>query len=522
MEAPSGADQCTESTAHTLHVDSIRSWERVESLVANKIPETSALDYKEKLTLGTRSERVEMLKDLSGMGNGGGGTVVFGIEEREDGIAAAIRPLTDRATVGRLEDVVRDAVRPPLLVDLRVLEGSGGFVLVAEILRSPLGPYMVEAYDQRRYFVRIGRSTAPMTEQQVRDAYLLAARAREGRPETWEKHHLPMRGETADPWLVTSALPEEPLIDLFDPAKLHPDELKPPAELEMHAQLAKLDSPLARPRIWAEGVYGEDGYEPTRAVVRLHRDGGAGLGVALRSPLPLTGILRALHGQLLYLAWFWRKVGLRMPAELDVRVRNLEGATIQVGDFSEERTVSLPPGLPAADVALVREVLLAQLVRASSRHGLVGEFADRLHQAFGLERAEIGITTGWLYGREGRPLEVSYHGRCLWDREGRVVGYVYENGLVESARDNRVLVGFLRDGALLDPDGRTMAVLEFATGHGVPDEFVHREMYPDPRARVRGDSGQPNPTNRPDPVPDPLGEWSDVDLWARLRAEAAT
>lgn len=191
----------------------LETWAQVEGLVENRIPEGPSVEYKLVLSLGPPAERAEVMKDLSGLGNGGGGILVYGIEEDpdEEGIPIALRPLQDRGLLGVLEDVVRSSIRPPLLMDTRVLEGPGGFLLLVEVLRSPLGPYMVEAYGDRRYAIRVGSRTVPMTEQQVRDAYVLASRARERREEAWERHALPMKAATSEAWLTVSGLPEEPL-----------------------------------------------------------------------------------------------------------------------------------------------------------------------------------------------------------------------------------------------------------------------------------------------------------------------
>jgi hypothetical protein len=59
----------------------VTSLAEVEALVADRIPEGPSLEYKEALSLGTRRDRIEMLKDLTGMGNGGGGAVIFGVAE---------------------------------------------------------------------------------------------------------------------------------------------------------------------------------------------------------------------------------------------------------------------------------------------------------------------------------------------------------------------------------------------------------------------------------------------------------
>lgn len=158
-----------------------------------RLRESDSLEYKEAIPLGTPTERRELLKDLSGMANGGAGTIVIGVSKDSDNpeLPSQVVPLVDRGIVGRLEDVARDGIRPPLLINLRTIDYSPGFVLVAEVTRSPLGPYMVEAGRDRRYYIRQNSRTAPMGEQQVRDLYMLAARARQNRPELWSSHHLP-------------------------------------------------------------------------------------------------------------------------------------------------------------------------------------------------------------------------------------------------------------------------------------------------------------------------------------------
>jgi predicted HTH transcriptional regulator len=185
------------------------SWGEVERLVRNHVPEGPSLEYKRELSLNSKGEKEEVIKDLTAMGNGGGGALVYGIAEdpKHDGVPEVISPLTDRGLIGVLEDIARSAVRPPLLMNLATYDGAGGFVLAVEVLRSPLGPYMIEAYGERRFYIRIGSRSAPMTKQQVRDAYFLAARARDRRDELWGAHSLPIRPTTGEPRLTLSGLP---------------------------------------------------------------------------------------------------------------------------------------------------------------------------------------------------------------------------------------------------------------------------------------------------------------------------
>jgi hypothetical protein len=495
----------------------------VERLVDSAIPEGPSLEYKETLTLRSPRDRRESAKDLSGMGNGGGGRLVYGVRERKNqpGLPESIVPLHKLGDVGRLEDIVRSSIRPPLLATYRtgVLE-AGGFVLVVDVERSPLGPYMVEALGERRYFVRIGSRTAPMTEQQIRDAYALAARAREGRADTWAAHSLPIRGETEGPWLTVSGLPEEPLTDLWDPATTSKGIFWLPDQYRIQRGLSATEQALRQPRIWAEGLFGEDGYGDRAPfnVVRIHRDGAIGLGQRLSDPLARHGIARAVNAELFYLAWAWRLMRLRTSAELHIALIGIEGTTMPISDWrADPRTLSQPPGVSVDRVALHVEALHGELARAGPRHAIVRQFANRLHQAFGLGGANPMFLTGWLFGRDGLPLKLSLYGDGIWPRQGMKVGYVYRNGPIESAMDNRRIAGYVVDGAVLDEEGDTMAVLEFAAGPAVPDEFLHANFYDDPRAAVPdGRTGEPGDSAKEFAVPTPTGRWSAHSLATRL------
>jgi predicted HTH transcriptional regulator len=93
-----------------------------------RLPESDSLEYKESLILDTKKQREELLKDLSGMANGGFGVIVFGVskDDTHADLPETITPLTDRGLVGRLEDIVRDGIRPPLLVQFLIIEYPPG------------------------------------------------------------------------------------------------------------------------------------------------------------------------------------------------------------------------------------------------------------------------------------------------------------------------------------------------------------------------------------------------------------
>lgn len=81
---------------------------------------------------------------------------------------------------------------------------------------SALGPYQVYAYDDPSYYRRQGDHVRPMSEYEVRDAYTLAARAAEHRPQLWRDRALPLKLNVGAPTLSVSGLPREPMSDILD------------------------------------------------------------------------------------------------------------------------------------------------------------------------------------------------------------------------------------------------------------------------------------------------------------------
>lgn len=427
-----------------------RTHDDVQRLVDDRAVESPSLEFKRELSLATPSERTEALKDLTAMGNGGGGTLVYGVDEAEGDwpAASALVPMTDRSLVARIEDVVRDGVRPPLLFVLTVIDIDAGYVLAADVQPSPLGPYMVTARGNYRYHRRIGRRTEPMDEQQVRDAYVLAARGREHRAALWQDHALPMAAPTDDPWLIVSALPEEPLPELLDLGVIEPDDVRPPHNVRVHVQHGQFTGSVERLGRWADGLFGHDGQcgSPPYTSVRLHRDGAAALGRRYHEQLSAVFVARLLNAQLVYLTWFWNAFDLRRPLELHVTLTALSRCTLEVGSWlAEHRVVHEPPGVPVTDLVLTEHALPSELGRASSRHRVVQRFSDRLNQAFGLARAVPLFRTGQLY-RQDAPLGFSVAGSGVWTDDGNQIAWVHTDGAVTRAETGE-LAAWWRDSA---------------------------------------------------------------------------
>ncbi|MGH9026974.1 MAG: ATP-binding protein [Acidimicrobiia bacterium] len=327
------------------------------------IPEGPSVEYKETLDLGSRSERREFLKDLTGMGNGGGGTVMYGIREGSGDypVADEILPLSDWSLVGIAEDVVRAGTRPPLLMEQATIPMDTGYVLCIDVQPSPLGPYMVETYGDSRYYMRRGRSVEPMTEHDVRDAYALATRARDHRSDVWEGHGMPIVPATSDvPWVTVSAVPEEPVRDILDLAGVDPERLDLPGRVAGQLEAFGLGSSFLRLGRWSEGLFGEDGSEDRdpSAMLRLHRDGAIAIARALWSDISPILISRVVNAQLVLLAWLWERFGATRPSELCTRLENLQTVSLDIGGmFHDKRAIHMPRGIDLQYLEAREEVL---------------------------------------------------------------------------------------------------------------------------------------------------------------------
>ena len=95
----------------SVHFDKL---DAVKRLIDTRIPESTSLEYKSELHLDSTEDRRELLKDLTGMGNGGGGSIIFGMqEEAGTNVAKELSPLGNSSIVSQIEDIVRSAVHPP-------------------------------------------------------------------------------------------------------------------------------------------------------------------------------------------------------------------------------------------------------------------------------------------------------------------------------------------------------------------------------------------------------------------------
>ena len=422
----------------------------VQRLIDSQIPESTSLEFKSKLDLATRDQKREALKDLSGMANGGGGVVVFGLAETEGGIADSIEPLTDRTLLGILEDIVQVGVRPPLLWDYESLEHLDGYVLVVDVQPSPLGPYMVELHGEQRYFYRSGMRGLRRWRNSRFAMRTLAHRSRDRRPDLWTSQALPIQPPSEESWLSLSVLPEEPLGELLDLTSIDPGRLQPDPPIDRYVRTFGLWEAMSEMSRWADGLFGQDGSGGAPStIVRLHTNGAIGITRKVLPQLYALSIARMLNTQLLVAAWFWREFGLSRPVEIRMRLDNLTGTSLDIAHiFGQQQMVREPPGVPVHSIEIADLVMPWDVLRAAHRHRLVRRFVNRLYNAFGQAESFI-FHGGQLLGQDGLPTGFSVLGAAVWNDRGEPAAMLYDDGTVR--RTSTDVIGSLDRGSYLTP-----------------------------------------------------------------------
>jgi hypothetical protein len=134
--------------------------------------ETQSLEFKGELHLESDGQKRDAEHDALGMATGGGGVIIYGIEEAElpDGAKAAdrLRPLRDGALRDRLQSVLDSRGQPRLPFELHEVRlAAGGFALMLEVF----GRRRPHQAQDGRYYGRRGTNVRQMQEAEIGEAY---------------------------------------------------------------------------------------------------------------------------------------------------------------------------------------------------------------------------------------------------------------------------------------------------------------------------------------------------------------
>jgi hypothetical protein len=492
----------------------------VQRLIDQGVREVPALEFKSDVSLDGEAAKKKFLRDVTSMGNGGGGTIIFGLTADDSsgvGVATELSPVTSPAILSIMENIVRDVVRPPLLWTLADFQVGDGRVVVAEVQPSALGPYMLQGYDDNRYYRRGETGVVKMTEFEVSSAYALAHRTAEQRDDEWRKHFLPMKTPTDQTWLSIAALPFEPFLPIFEGREVNSFQVvHPPA---IGKCLFGLPIHQATVRHWADGITADDGLigKPLTFKLRLHRDGAAGIAQKLENFIDLPATARAVNAYLAYLADFWATYSLRSPIELDIGISDISRAvraTVLMGGSAGG--IVHPPDVTVTKVGVSEEVLPWELTRAHVRHGVVRRFIERLSYAFDLQYTGEYFSVGPLFLKGGAPSGLLLGpGVIVRRRSGgsNAIALIDEAGRIHGGAGG--IKSFVVDGVVIDEAGDTLALVEMTDGIACPPDFLSDYSIQEsgavlaPWSPPTADQGGPE-------VPAPTGKWSSGTLEAAL------
>jgi hypothetical protein len=157
--------------------DTITEADLVE-LLANGVPESLVLDYKQEPYEMVPEQNREFLKDISALANSAGGHLVIGLTE-SGGVPSGFLPITIDldAEVRRLSQIAQSGLQPRLIgLQIRgILLAGGGYCLIIHVPKSWTGPHRVISQGSNRFYARRSNATFEMDIDELRAAFTLSS-----------------------------------------------------------------------------------------------------------------------------------------------------------------------------------------------------------------------------------------------------------------------------------------------------------------------------------------------------------
>jgi hypothetical protein len=148
----------------------------LQGLIINSVSESNSIEYKERLSLNTDTEKKEFLKDLSAFANSSGGDILFGVKA-EKGIPKQLVGIEidnrDFMTL-RIEDILRYGIQPriPYIKIQFVPIKNDMSVLIIRVPKSWLSPHRIIFNKNNEFYLRLSAGSYPMDVDQLRTAFL--------------------------------------------------------------------------------------------------------------------------------------------------------------------------------------------------------------------------------------------------------------------------------------------------------------------------------------------------------------
>ncbi len=201
-----------------------------DRLIDEGVAEHQRLEFKSALPGQTPDDRREFARDVAAMANGGGGLIVFGIEEGENDTAGAITPVELGDQVTRLNQIANSLIEPYLQLTMHTSEVDDGptGLIVVEVPVSQRRPFAVVEGSRLGYYLRTGRSRHALAEAEVAQMY----QSRSVRLRSVETRATALKVDAArrlgpgHPALVMVVVPFDSFERLFRPDRATEDEVR--------------------------------------------------------------------------------------------------------------------------------------------------------------------------------------------------------------------------------------------------------------------------------------------------------
>lgn len=147
------------------------------SLIESEVLEGKTLDYKEKFSGTSDSDKKEFLADISSFANSSGGDIIYGIRE-EKGIPAELVGLEiskeelDKKILW-IDDLIRQGIKPRISgIKSRAIElKNGKYAIVIRIPKSWRSPHCVTLKDSFKFHARSSNGKYQLDVDELRSAF---------------------------------------------------------------------------------------------------------------------------------------------------------------------------------------------------------------------------------------------------------------------------------------------------------------------------------------------------------------
>lgn len=166
----------------TKRIDDVNEQD-LQELVDQKFAESKTVEYKERLSVGSESDRKKFLSQVSSFANAAGGHLIYGVRAA-DGVPEEVAGLEIANPDGellRLEDMIRAGVRPriPGLQIKTVTVKTDKVAIVIRIPKSWARPHQVVFNGEYRFYSRASNGKYVVDVDELRRLFVLSESAAE-------------------------------------------------------------------------------------------------------------------------------------------------------------------------------------------------------------------------------------------------------------------------------------------------------------------------------------------------------